>query len=116
MARKNTRVRVDEEGYLEVVDPGFDSLELLRSIDPTFRVRRSRLSGFTSPRFFRAREAACEITLQQLVAMPERTLWEIHKSALKRLRDRARCLNKQQGEASLLDVKIELSRRLLSHC
>ena len=37
MARRNLRLRVDDTGSLEVVDPGLDTLELLQAIDPGFR-------------------------------------------------------------------------------
>src|SRR6185369_16903901 len=49
MNRRNSKIRIDDDGRLEVVDPGFDSLELLRAVDPDFRVRHTRLPSFVSP-------------------------------------------------------------------
>jgi hypothetical protein len=50
MARTALRLRLDDTGRLEVVDPGFDTLPLLCAIDPGFRVQQAPLPGFTAPR------------------------------------------------------------------
>src|SRR3990172_711355 len=116
MSRKNTRIRVDQEGHLEVVDPGFDSVDLLRSVDPSFRVRRSKLVGFTSPGFLRSRELACGVTAQELRTLPEETLWYIHNALVNRLRNNETSHQIKEKEVSLQDLKIELASRILKHC
>lgn len=115
-ARRTTCLRIDDEGRLEVVDPGFDSLTLLRSIDPGFRVRRAGLAGFTSPRFLRLRETICSLMAWQLAGEPEAALWEAHEAAMKSLEAADVPPTAGENEASLLDLKIELARRLLSSC
>ncbi len=47
MRRTAVRVRVDDAGNLEVVDPGYDTLPLLRAVDPYFTIATERLAGFT---------------------------------------------------------------------
>lgn len=115
MARESARIRIDDAGCLEVVDPGFDSLPLLRAVDPEFCVRRARLAGFTVPRFLRARAMTCGLTVQQLTVEPETGLWEAHRETMERPRV-ADVLPKRENKASLLDLKIELARRILAHC
>lgn len=45
------RLRVDSNGSLSIVDPGFDALDLLQSLDPGFCIQQEELSGYVSPRF-----------------------------------------------------------------
>ena len=116
MARMNTRIRIDQQGHLEIVDPGFDSVDLLRSVDPSFRVRRSKLVGFTSPVFLESREVTCGITAQELRALPEETLWRSHNALMNRRRNRETSRERKKDEASLLDLKIELASRILRYC
>ena len=54
MTRKVLRIRVSSDGALEVVDPGFDALPLLREVDQRFAVRSAPLPCFASPRFMRS--------------------------------------------------------------
>jgi putative pyruvate formate lyase activating enzyme len=115
MLRQSARIRINDEGGLEVVDPGFDSLDLLRAVDPGFRVRRARLAGFTTPRLLRARAIPCGLTVQQLVEGSEAGLWEAHRETMEKLRIADAPL-KRENEASLLDLKIKLARRILAHC
>lgn len=50
MGRAGLRLSVLDDGGLDVVDPGFDTLDLLREIDPNFAVAAAPLRGFTRPR------------------------------------------------------------------
>lgn len=115
MARKKLRLRIDDTGRLEAVDPGFDCLSLLRSIDPGFQVRQAGLPGFSSPRFFGLREVGCLLPASCLSEEPEELLWNAHNTAMKLLREKSR-VPKGKGEASLLDLKVEVARRMLSEC
>jgi putative pyruvate formate lyase activating enzyme len=115
MARESARIRIDDEGCLEVVDPGFDSLALLRAVDPGFRVRRTRLAGFSAPRLLRTRAMACGLTARQLSQESEHVLWEVHREAMAKLQG-DNVLTERESEASLLDLKIELVRRILTQC
>lgn len=116
MTRMSTRVRVDDDGRLEVIDPGVDSLELLRAVDPDFRVRWAKLEGFSSPRFLRAREMGCDIAAESLPQMSEEVLWETHAEATRRLREADAGGGRRPCEASVLELKIELARRVLASC
>lgn len=113
MARLELRVRVDGAGRLEVVDPGFDCLELLRAVDPGFEVQVDELPCGPSPRFLSARRTGVGVALASLAVMTEEALWVLHLAVTGPSDAPARPAN---GEASLLDLKHELSLRLLSPC
>jgi len=115
MARSKLRLRIDETGGLEVVDPGFDCLSLLRSIDPGYQIRQARLPGFSSPRFLGLREVGCLLPASRLTDEPEEALWIAHRKAMKRLEE-GNGATKGKGEASLLDLKVEIVKRMLSEC
>jgi putative pyruvate formate lyase activating enzyme len=105
---------VDDPGLLEIVDPGFDELPLLQAIDSGYEVRASPLSGFTTPRFLAARHVGCGVPVQHLYKSSEAQLWEIHAAVLTGVRSVLRRVDLY--EATLLDLKIELARRILQHC
>ena len=113
---RGTRIRIDHDGQMEIVDPGFDSLELLTAVDPNFRIRWGELPGFSSPRFLKTRETGCGIGRGELAAMSQQYLWYIHNDIISRLREGDIPSTRSQEEVSLLGVKIELSHRLLSSC
>ena len=115
MARSRLRLRIDETGCLEVVDPGFDCLSLLRSIDPGFEIRRARLPGFFSPRFLGLREVGCLLPASRLLEETEELLWNAHRTGMMRLAE-GKGATRGKGEASLLDLKVEIVRRMLSEC
>jgi putative pyruvate formate lyase activating enzyme len=114
--RRKTRIRIDDEGYLEVVDPGFDSLDILRAIEPGFQIKSSEIFGFTAPRFLQTRKFGCGINVREISEMSAESLWDIHSQAMEKLKSRDKRLVKSDDEASVLDIKIELSHRLLSRC
>lgn len=99
-----------------MIDPSFDELPLLRSVDPAFEVRSAPLHGFTAPRVQRARGAGCGVSVARLAETSEASLWELHAAAMERLRSQGNDNEVGEGEASLLALKIELARRLLSPC
>ena len=111
---RQIRIRIGRDGGLEVVDPGFEDLPLLRSVDPGFRIKRASLSAFSVPRFIIARLTGCGLGIKDFKEMPEYGLWDAHALALEGYRDRKRGIS--CGEASLLDLKIELARRILTSC
>lgn len=110
------RIRVDEVGGIEVIDPGFDTLPLLQAVDPEFRIKSAPLPGFTAPRLQQTRKIGCGIAADRLREEPEARLWELHAAGLDRLRRRHDGCEAGDGEASLMALKIELARRLLSPC
>jgi len=115
MGRRKMRLRLDSTGQLEIVDPGFDCLPLLGSIDPGFEIRRASLPGFSSPRCLRLREVGCLLPASRLSEEAEETLWNVHSKAMKRLKE-GRGAPKGKGEVSLLDLKVEMAQRMLSEC
>jgi putative pyruvate formate lyase activating enzyme len=110
MPRRNPRVRIDNQGRLEVVDPSYDFLDLLQEVDPGFRVVTADLPGFKWPAFQAMRTARYSVESSALSSLSEPKLWRMH-------RDRTQiCANATASAASVLDVKIELARRLLFQC
>lgn len=114
MPRQSLRLRVDDPGGLEIVDPGIDELPLLQALDSGYAVRRSPLPAFTAPRFLAARHTGCGAPTQHLYKSREAQLWDIHEAVLAD----AGFVHKRADlhEATLLDLKIELARRILQHC
>ncbi len=108
MARRNLRLRVDDEGRLEVVDPGLDTVELLQAVDPGFRIRQAALGAFRQPRFLALRRRGSGLTTRELPERPEAALWEAHA--------RAAATGRRPGEASVLALKAALAERLLAPC
>ena len=115
MSRADLRVRVADDGRLEVVDPGFDTLDLLQAIDPSFRVRSAPLPGFGTPRLLRARRTGTGVARADLAAAGTADLWAAHDRALDTLHQ-GNGLPCADGEAHLLDAKVALADRLLTDC
>ena len=111
---RDLRFRIDPQGRLEIVDPGFDSLALLQTVDPGFVVREAPLEGFSRPRFRYARAATAGIAASDLTKASTSELWALHAMQMG-LSPRARP-RKLRGFASLLELKIELARRLMQAC
>lgn len=116
LRRLPMRIRIDEAGGIEVIDPSVDELPLLRSVDPTFEVRSAPLPGFTGPRLHQTRRAGCGVSVARLQDESEAQLWELHAAGMERLRSQAHGREVGDGEASMLALKIELAWRLLSPC
>ena len=116
MTRGDTRIRIDDDGRLEVVDPGFESLDLLRGIDPDFLIRSTPLGGFTTPRFLNAIGLGVGLDAADLGRVRDDVLLATHASAVGRTSDAGRRAAPPEGEASLMELKIELARRALSRC
>jgi len=114
MARKNLKLRVDDEGRLEIVDPGFDTLDLLRSINPDFQIQTAPLPSFASPRFLETRKQGCGLKLESMKALTDERLWDVHDQTLEDMPTRH--MRKDPDEASLLDLKIELACRIMKSC
>lgn len=109
------RIRIDEAGRLEIVDPGFKDVPLLRAIDPSFKVRREALPGFISPRLQRTRNLPAGLSWSQLADTASDALWNLHLALLAQV-PKAEALPLPPSEVSLLDLKTELARRLLFSC
>jgi putative pyruvate formate lyase activating enzyme len=113
MPKITERIRVLDDGRLEVVDPTFSDLPLLQEIDPHFRVETAPLLNFTSPRFQRLRKIGCALTREELSCLGDDRLWNLHDE---RLTHDGTIAERNSDEASLLDLKIELARRQLTSC
>ena len=108
---RNVRILIDNSGSVSILDPGPDALGLLQSIDPDFRICQSALPGFTSPGFLLTRSMGCGVS-GDLSELSEDILWDIHEIAMADPPTGILSVD----SASLLDLKIELSRRALTHC
>jgi len=114
MASRTPRLRIASDGSLEIVDPTPEDLPLLHMVDPGFAVRSAPLQGFRYPRFMAARDAGAGIARDALGATSTRVLWRLHRHAVDRLRGGA--VGRACGEASVLDLKVELAERQLAGC
>lgn len=117
MRRSSLRVRVDDFGRVEIIDPGFAELPLLREIDSTFNVHSQWLSGFSRPSLLAVRERRVPITLENARALSDGALWGIHDKCM---RETTTDVDKSSSDtasgASLLDIKATLAKRMLRHC
>jgi len=116
MRRQELRVRIDDSGQVEIIDPGFDVVPFLREIDPAYDIRSTPLPGFTEPRLTRTAREGVGISHSALRDVDGTLLGRVHREALAWRREEANVGPAQRNEASLLDVKIELARRALSAC
>jgi putative pyruvate formate lyase activating enzyme len=107
-ARGLVRIRVGETGSVEIVDPSLDDLDLLSEIDPAFAVRSEPLPGFSQPRFLTQRVLGTGVAAGHLQELRTDDLWRAHAAS-----DRGPAA---PGEATRLELKIELARRILSSC
>ena len=117
MAHNNLRMRVDDQGRLEVVDPGLDALPLLMAVNSDFCVESAPLEGFTTPRLLQIRDVGTDISADCVALMSEEQLWAAHRDALNEALKRRNLRRvKATTEASILDLKIELAGRVLQNC
>ncbi len=122
MRDRSVRMRVLDDGRLEIVDPDLETLALIRALDPTYRVRRAPLEGFIRPRLLGARERGSGVALEELQRVPTDRLWAAHDagrrsgSAPSTVREGRHGGVAADGEATLLDVACELAVRLSRRC
>ncbi len=113
MARRQSRIRIDNVGNLEVVDPGYDSLGLVRALDPGFQVRRSKLRNFMGVRLNRTRDVSSGLEKDELSELSLDALWKEHDGLVSRS---SPPVSVAIGKASILDLKIEIARRVIQRC
>lgn len=111
MFRPDLKTRVLEDGRIEIVDPDIETLPLLRSINPEFRIRRARLQNFSKPRLLSTKALSLPFKKDDMNRRSEEELWTIHDNAMN---DGASAHAK--GDVTLLDLKIELTKRALREC
>ncbi len=101
-----------DDGRLEIIDPTFSDVPLLREINPDFKIETAPLLNFSFPRFQRSRQLGCGFSQEELRCKGDDWLWALH--------DQICCDGptglRKNGEVSLLDLKIELARRQLMNC
>lgn len=110
-----SRLRILDDGSLEVVDPRWEDVALLRAVEPGFEIRTAPLPGFSEPRIRAMRRLGCGAELVELAVTPAKELWRVHETALNRWRS-DQASERAPGESSILDLKYELARRLLARC
>src|SRR5581483_8351190 len=109
VGRRTVRIRTLDDGRLEIVDPDMTMLDLLQEIDPGFVVLQEPLDGFTVPRLMATRRRGAGCAAEELAGLSTAELWRLHDAGS----GERPC---QPGEASLLDLKIELGWRELTAC
>lgn len=115
MGPRSARLRIDASGQLEIIDPGLGEWVLLRAIDPDFQIRSATLPGFESPRVLQSRQQRSGCRREDLAGGCTGDLWSLHDRLVAAQR-RAYIPSSAGHPASVLDVKIELARRLLADC
>lgn len=103
-------MRVLPNGAVVITDPDPAALELIRALDPSYTVRTAPLPGFVQPRLLGTRAASGGIPASIPPEAADRELWAAHDRAM------ACPAWRKPGEASLLDLKIELAMRMLRRC
>jgi putative pyruvate formate lyase activating enzyme len=115
--RSNLRVRVDDVGRVEIVDPGFAELPLLREIDSAFEVRSQGLPGFSHPSLAAVRARRVPIGIEAARALSDRALWDMHDECMRGLaKNRKERSDSTACSVSLLDIKALLAQRMLRRC
>lgn len=92
------------------VDPDFSTLPLIHEFDPSFTIRCEPLPGSSVPRVVTTAATGSGIALGSLAKTASNDLWCAHDA-----RHQVR-VPRREGEASLLDLKVELARRMLQNC
>lgn len=111
----SSRVRILDDGSLEVIDPRWEDIGLLQAVDSAFAVESSPLPGFREPRFISMRRYGCGVLSADLGTQSMETLWHRHEAALRQWSE-SKLANRASGEASVLELKCELADRLLACC
>lgn len=114
MRRGSKRMRVDDAGQLEIIDPGLEDLALLQQIDPRYAIQTEPLPGFERPRFLALRRVMTRVSPGAIAALPPAALWAAHDEALAAWRTGVGGLD-WEG-VCLLDLKAAIARRLLAAC
>lgn len=109
MKRRQLRFRVDDWGKLEVVDPGFDCVDILQAVNPAFGIAQSELPVIAPPSFLALRSRRLGITREELAAYSTETLLLLHQQAFQDPPT-------SESGASILDLKAEIAFRYLKHC
>lgn len=106
------------DGMVEVVDPCMEDLDLLKAVDPDYRILSAPLHGFTFPRFQTLRNWQTELSKEDISEISSDGLVEIHSREMDVIRkSKYGSLGRvSKGMATLLDLKIELARRELLDC
>ena len=120
MARKKLRFGIDELGHLEIIDPGFDSMDIIKEINPTFKIKTSPLPYFDEnkdlPRFCRSAKIITDINIKDLADLNEESLWSTHDRYRSQMANQHANSQANKDCVSLLSLKVELARRMLISC
>ena len=117
--RRDLRMRVSDEGVLEIIDPGMDVLPILRHIQPSFQIESKPLRKFRKARIQACRTFRVGCSRKQLADMSIPKLWRLHRIGICAIIESNFEYNKgcvEDDYATLLDLKTELARRLLENC
>lgn len=111
--RQQERIRVNDVGQLEIIDPSLDHLALLRSVDPRFAIHSEPLPGFERPAVLATRGTSIGIAHASLTLMATDDLRDLHRTAIRNSVGEG---IPSSAAAGLLDLKVELARRHLHSC
>ncbi len=116
MFRKEIKTRLLADGGVEIVDPDLECLPLMQALNQDFSISQCSLPGYISPRFQAARRCTSSFQKESLILYSDADLWSEHILLLTNIENANANTFCNTDNASLLDIKIELSRRILATC
>lgn len=106
------KLYVNPDGDLIIVDPTMAMVPLIKKLNPNFSIQAAPPPSGFAPNIQKLRQSCVpEMTEEALRTLPEETLWQWHDRILGE-----KGLPDVQGTVNLLDLKVELARREISHC
>jgi len=103
---------INRDGDIIVSDPSIELIPLFNSMGNEMEIRK-RVSSTSRyiPRFIGSRETKLPVSMQTFSASTTEELWFLHDNApLKKAKI------EKDGNVSYLELKVELLKRLMSHC
>lgn len=104
------RIRINADGSASIIDPDPSALPIIQEFDPTFEVRREPLPCFSRPRLLTTLSTSSGLSREEIALSKPADLWLAHERAAQTP------MSPGLEGASLLDLKIELARRMLRSC
>src|SRR5262249_42960656 len=101
---RRLKTYITSTGQAVLVDPDLDHLRLIRRLNPGFNVRSEPPPADFVPNLVRTRAVYAGTDVDDLCDLDRASLWDLHNRLL-----RDGSAQEKAGEATLLDVKIELA-------
>ncbi|MEW5983709.1 MAG: hypothetical protein AB1806_15255 [Acidobacteriota bacterium] len=103
---------VHRDGRVQIVDPDYGMLRLVRMVTPAFTIKSEPPPPDYQPRLGCTRRIVSDIRIDDLHAINLPRLWDLHDSLVHESPHQGRPV----GRATLLDIKQEVAERLMTDC